>query len=131
MLRLLSPSKNSHRRCSIKSCSYKICNIHRKTPVLESLFSKVEGQYSIFNQKNLTRFIVFVFDNMFVVLFYSNTIVTVIALNNSNSAFLVLLLFFFISAFICSFLIKNIPFLAFVLFDSPVSFNSALLKKRL
>ena len=36
-----------------KRCSSKFCNIHRKTPVLESLFNKVEGQACNFIEKRL------------------------------------------------------------------------------
>ena len=41
---VLSVFRSIHQRCSIKkSCSQKCRNIHRKTPVLESLFNKVAG----------------------------------------------------------------------------------------
>ena len=52
MLRLHSTSnemlqirhRSNHWRCSVKKrCSLKFCNIHSKTPVLESLFNKVAG----------------------------------------------------------------------------------------
>ena len=48
--------KSSHRRCSIKSCFWKSCNIHRKTPVLKSLFNKVAGlKIRNFIKKSLQR----------------------------------------------------------------------------
>ena len=50
-------NRSSHRRCSIKkSCSKKFRNIHRKTPVLESLFNKVaELKACKFIKKKLQR----------------------------------------------------------------------------
>ena len=39
----ISPLRSSHRKCSIKKAVLKVLNIHRKTPMLESLFNKVQG----------------------------------------------------------------------------------------
>ena len=39
-----SPFRSSHRNFSIKKLFLKFCNIHRKTPMLESLFNKVQGK---------------------------------------------------------------------------------------
>ena len=36
-------NRSSHRRCSVKKCSYRFRNIYRKTPVFESLLNKVAG----------------------------------------------------------------------------------------
>ena len=35
--------RSSHRKCSMKKAVLKILNIHRKTPMLESLFKMVQG----------------------------------------------------------------------------------------
>ena len=39
--------RSSHRRCSIKKVFLKFRNIHRKTPVLESVFFKKETQTQV------------------------------------------------------------------------------------
>ena len=48
--------RSSFRRCSIKSCSWKFCNIPRKAPALESLFNEVAGLKTCsFVKKGLLR----------------------------------------------------------------------------
>ena len=39
----ISPCRSSHRKCSIKKAVLKVLNIHRKRPMLESPFNKVQG----------------------------------------------------------------------------------------
>ena len=39
----ISPFSSSHRKCSIKKAVLKVLKIHRKIPMLESLFNKVQG----------------------------------------------------------------------------------------
>ena len=46
-------SRSNHQRCSLKKVFLQICNIHRKTPVLESLFNKVDLKACGFIKKSL------------------------------------------------------------------------------
>ena len=39
----IAKTRSSHRRCSLKKMFQKFRKLHRKTPVLESLFNKVAG----------------------------------------------------------------------------------------